>query len=116
MSQTSILLIGCRWKLFQISENYTRRLVKDFQLEVTLSKSKIVKEIFYLDYNVNSFGGTKQVILTTTSPLGREALLGWILIGGAIFSFLLVLFLISAKGYSKLYNQQNVDNFEFIEW
>jgi hypothetical protein len=88
----------------------------DLRLVVILSLSQIVNIINYADYDVNSFGGSKQVILTTTSSLGREAILGWILIAGAIFSFLFVIILLITKGKSPLYNKQNLDNFENLEW
>ena len=63
-------------------------------------------EINFIDYDVKSFGGTKSVLITTASSLGRAPALGWILILG-LFSCLIMIIVfvvITFKFNTPLYN------------
>lgn len=66
---------------------------------------------FILDYNVKSWGGTKSLLITTSSPLGRASFLGWVLVSASFTNFfiIIILLLCSAKGSTL----ENLDN---LKW
>jgi hypothetical protein len=63
-------------------------------------------------YDVDAFNGTKTVILTTSSALGRSPILGYVFIGGAGLCLLLVITMLLLY----VIKRNPLSNYENLSW